>query len=29
MGWVRHYLDDFITVGPPGSGVCGYNLSVA
>ena len=28
MGWLRHYLDDFIIVGPPGSGVCGDNLSV-
>ena len=29
VGWLRHYLDDFIIVGPPGSGVCGDNLSVA
>ena len=29
VGWLRNYLDDFIIVGPPGSGVCGDNLSVA
>ena len=29
VGWLRHYLDDFIIVGPPGSGVCGNSLSVA
>ena len=29
MGWLRHYLDDFIIVGSPGSCVCGDNLSVA
>ena len=29
MGWLRHYLDDFIIVGPPGLGVCGDTLSVA
>ena len=29
VGWLRHYLEDIIIVGPPGSGVCGDNLSVA
>ena len=29
VGWLRHYLDDFIIVGPPGWGVCGDSLSVA
>ena len=24
--WVGHYLDDYITVGPPSSPVCGNNL---
>ena len=29
VGWLRHYLDDFIIVGPPGSGMRDDNLSVA
>ena len=26
--WVVHYLDDYITIGPPGSEVCKQNLEV-
>ena len=26
VAWVAHYLDDFITMGPPASAVCGQNL---
>lgn len=26
MTWVDHYLDDFITLGPPGTPVCQSNL---
>ena len=26
MAWVAHYLDDFITMGPPAFAVCGQNL---
>ena len=28
MTWVEHYLDDYITMGPSGSGVCEQNLKV-
>ena len=27
--WLRHYLDDFVIVGPPGSVQCGDDLKVA
>ena len=26
VSWVAHYLDDYITMGPPGSDVCSHNL---
>ena len=27
VSFIRHYLDDFITAGPPGSGECQHNLA--
>ncbi len=26
--WVRHYVDDFVTVGPPASLACGHNMEI-
>ena len=28
VSWVAHYLDDYITMGPPGSNTCAHNLEV-
>ena len=28
VSWVGHYIDDFITVGSPGSGECSRNLGI-
>ena len=28
VSFVEHYLDDFVTIGPPSSGVCGDNLGI-
>ena len=27
-GWLTHYVDDFISVGPPGSEICKNNMNV-
>ncbi len=27
-GWLTHYVDDFMTVGPPGSEICKNNMNV-
>ena len=28
VSWLAHYLDDYITVGPPGSTVCAENMTM-
>ncbi len=28
VSWVRHYVDDFVTVGPPASPACGHNMEI-
>ena len=28
VSWVGHYIDDFITVGDPGSTMCGHHLEI-
>ena len=28
VSWVGHYIDDFVTVGDPGSTMCGHHLEI-